>query len=144
MIIGYFRLVGATLRPFVRCDIAFPDYPDVPPAPIEFVVDTGSDTTALSPDDAASLGLQFATLRVGQRSEGAGSEFPTRIVEPLITVQDFSTLHPLSIPEVTPPMPSLLGRDFMCGFALFMEERTERVFLVTPEDLDNFGIPSLR
>ena len=144
MIIGYFRLVGATLRPFIRCDIAFPEYPDIAPAPIEFVVDTGSDTTVLSPDDAVSLGLQVDTLDVGQRMGGVGSQFPTRIIESRITVQDFYISHLLRIPEIDHPMPSLLGRDFMRGFALFMEERTERVFLLEPSDLDNFRIPSLR
>ena len=144
MIIGYFDLVGATLRPFIRCDISFPDYPDIAPAPIEFVVDTGADMTALSPDDAAGLGIQVAALGFGQRIGGVGSAFSTRVVESQITFQDFSTPHLLHIPEVSHPMPSLLGRDFMRGFALFMEERTERVFLLEPGDLDNFGIPSLR
>ncbi len=144
MIIGYFALVGATRRPFIRCDVSIPAYPDIAPTPIEFVVDTGSDMTALSPDDAESLGLRVAALDIGQTSGGVGSAFATRVVQSRITVQGLSTPHLLHIPEVTHPMPSLLGRDFMRDFALFMEERTGRVFLLDREDLDSFGIPSLR
>ena len=144
MIIGYFALAGATRRPFIRCDVSIPAYPDIAPTSIEFVVDTGSDMTALSPDDADSLGLRTVTLDLGQTIGGVGSEFSTRVVESRITVQDYSTLHLLHIPEVSHPMPSLLGRDFLRDFALFMEERTGRVFLLGRDDLDSFGIPSLR
>jgi hypothetical protein len=40
-------------------------------------------------------------------------------------------------------MLSLLGRDFMRDFALFMEERTGRVLLLDQDDLESFGIPPL-
>ncbi len=143
MIIGYFRPVGATRRPFIRCDIQFPAYPDIAPASIEFVIDTGSDMTTISPDIAGRSGLRVATLDTGVRSRGVGSAFSTRVVESRITVQNFSTLHPLHILEVDHPMPSLLGRDFMRGFALFVEERTGRVLLLDQNDLNNFGIPPL-
>ncbi len=144
MIIGYFDLVGATLRPFIRCEVTFPSYPDIAPASVEFVIDTGSDMTAISPNVAARAGLRTAELHAGHRGTGVGSAFSTRVVESQIAVQDFYTSHLLHIPDLSQPMPSLLGRDFMRGFALFMEERTERVFLLTPDDLDNFGIPPLR
>ena len=144
MIIGYFRLVGATLRPFIRCDVAFPDYPNIASASVEFVIDTGSDMTSISPDAAEKAGLRTDALDTGQRGTGVGSAFSTRVVESSITVQDYSTLHLMHIPEVSHPMPSLLGRDFMRGFALFVEERTGRVFLLDQNDLDGFGIPSLR
>ena len=144
MIIGYFAPVGVTRRPFIRCDVSIPAYPDIAPTSIEFVVDTGADMTVLSPDDAESLGLRVAALDIGQTSGGVGSTFSTRVVQSHITVQGFSTPHLLHIPEVRHPMPSLLGRDFMRDFALFMEERTGRVFLLDRDDLDSFGIPSLR
>ena len=144
MIIGYFRLVGATRRPFIRCDVAFPAYPDIAPASIEFVVDTGSDTTIISPGAAERSGLRVAVLDIGQTTRGVGSAFATRVVQSRITVQGFSTSHLLYVPEVRHPMPSLLGRDFMRDFALFMEEHTGRVFLLDRDDLDSFGIPSLR
>ena len=140
MIVGYFALVGATRRPFVRCDVSVPAYPDIASASIEFVVDTGSDMTALSPDDANSLGLRTATLDLGQTTRGVGSTFSTRTVESHIIVQGYSTLH---IPDVDHSMPSLLGRDFMRDFALFMEERTGRVLLLNQDDLESFGIPPL-
>ena len=144
MIIGYFALAGATRRPFIQCEVSIPVYPDIAPTSIEFVVDTGSDITVISPDDAESLGLRVAALDLGQTTRGVGSAFATRVVQSHITVQGFSTPHLLHIPEVRHPMPSLLGRDFMRDFALFMEERTGRVFLLDRDDLNSFGIPSLR
>lgn len=144
MIIGYFAPAGVTQRPFIRCDVVFPAYSDIAPASIEFVVDTGSDTTVISPDAAERSGLRVAALDLGQTTQGVGSAFATRVVQSHITVQGFSTPHLLHIPEVSHPMPSLLGRDFLRDFALFMEERTGRVFLLDRDDLDSFGIPSLR
>ena len=91
MIIGYFRPVGTTRRPFIRCDIAFPAYPDIAPVSIEFVIDTGSDMTSISLNAAERAGLRVAALDTGQRSRGVGSEFTTRVVESRITVQDYST-----------------------------------------------------
>ena len=143
MIVGYFALVGATRRPFVWCDVSVSAYPDIASASIEFVVDTGSDMTALSPDDANSLGLRTATLDLGQTTRGVRSTFSTKTVESRIIVQGYSTLHTLHIPDVDHSMPSLLGRDFMRDFALFMEERTGRVLLLDQDDLESFGIPPL-
>lgn len=33
-------------------------------------------------------------------------------------------------------MPSVLGRDILSRFALFMEERTQRVLLLEPDEAD--------
>ena len=41
----------------------------------------------------------------------------------------------MHVPEVRQPIPSLVGRDFMANFALFMEERTGRVLFLNEEDL---------
>jgi hypothetical protein len=143
VIIGYFRTVGGARRPFVRCEVAFPAYPDITPASIEFVVDTGSDLTTISPLAAGRACLRVATLDLGQTTRGVGSTFSTRTVESRIIVQGYSTLHTLHIPDVDHSMPSLLGRDFMRDFALFMEERTGRVLLLDQDDLESFAIPPL-
>ena len=37
-------------------------------------------------------------------------------------------------------MPSLLGRDVLSHFALFMEERTQRVLLLEPEEADRLAL----
>jgi hypothetical protein len=38
-------------------------------------------------------------------------------------------------------IPSLLGRDILSHFALIFEERTERVLLLTPEEVDRLNLP---
>ena len=41
------------------------------------------------------------------------------------------------------PIPSLLGRDFMSNFALFMEEGTGKVLFLDEEDLSTLGLSIL-
>lgn len=38
-------------------------------------------------------------------------------------------------------MPSILGRDVLSRFALVMEERTNRVLLLEPEEADRVNWP---
>ena len=105
-------------------------------------MDTGADRTILSPIDAKNMGLDVPALDVGLRSRGIGGEVSTRVVESTLTVQGYSTSITMHVPEVRQPIPSLAGRDFMASFALFMEERTERVLFLDEEDLNamNFAI----
>ncbi len=136
MIRGYFSTVGAVRRPFLYCSLEFPEHPNVGASGVELLVDTGADRTILSPIDAEGMGLDASTLDVGRRSSGIGGEVSTRVVESMLTVQGYSTPITLHIPEVRQPIPSLLGRDFMAKFALFMEERTGRVLFLDEEDLN--------
>ena len=135
MIRGYFSTVGAVRRPFLYCSLEFPKHPYVGAAGVELPVDTGADRTILSPIDAESMRLDASSLDVGLRSRGIGGEISTRVVESKLTVQGYSTSITLHVPEVRQPIPSLLGRDFMAKFALFMEEKTERVLLLDDDDL---------
>ena len=136
MIRGYFSTVGAVRRPFLYCDFEFPKFPDVGTVGVELLVDTGADRTILSPIDAESIGLDLSTLDAGRRSSGIGGETSTRVVESRLTTQNYSTPLVLHIPEVRQPIPSLLGRDFMSSFALFMEESTGKVLFFEQGDLD--------
>ena len=135
MIRGYFSTIGAVRRPLLYCSLEFPKHPNVGAAGVELLVDTGADRTILSPIDAESMGLDASSLDVGLGSRGIGGEISTRVVESKLTVQGYSTSITLHVPEVRQPIPSLLGRDFMAKFALFMEERTERVFFLEEEEL---------
>ena len=139
MIRGYFSTVGASRRPFLYCSIEFSDHPNIGTVGVELLVDTGADRTILSPIDAASIGLDASTLDLGLRSRGIGGEISTRAVESELAIQGYSTSITLHIPEVRQPIPSLLGRDFMANFALFMEERTGRVLFLNDEDLNAVG-----
>ena len=143
MIRGYFSTDRTIRRPFVRCELEFPDHPDIRPARVELLVDTGADRTMLSPVMADRIGLNLDSLGTGRRSTGIGGSVLTRVVECQFTIQDFTTQLGLQIPEIRMPVPAILGRDIMADFALFMEERTRRVLLLNQNDLEGMGFASL-
>lgn len=142
MIHGYFSTVGAIRRPFLYCSLEFPKYPTVGASGVELLVDTGADRTILSRIDAESMGLDVSTLGAGRRSRGIGGEVSTRVVESILTIQGHTTSITMHVPEVRQPIPSLVGRDFMVKFGLFMEERTGRVLFLDEDDLNtmNFAV----
>ena len=131
MIRGYFSTIGTIRRPFLYCDFEPLGGSDVGTVGIEFLVDTGADRTLLSPVDAENIGLDVSKLKVGRRSIGVGGEMSPRVLESRLTTQGYSTLLTLHIPEARLPIPSLLGRDFIANFGLFIEERTGRVLFST-------------
>lgn len=135
MIRGYFTR-GAIRRPFVSTVLQFPTFNDLLYA-VEFLVDTGADRTLLSPVDAATIGIDIPALPLASPSRGVGDRpVPTRTIEAVLTLQYFSSAFTLHIPETPNPIPSLLGRDILSHFALFMEERTSRVLLLEPQEAD--------
>ncbi len=144
MIRGYFYTAGVRRRPFVQARFDFPSLNRSLEVPL--LVDTGADRTIIAPLDANRLGLDLSTLSMGQPSTGVGGQMNTRLVEALVTLDDFSTTLTLTILEPLPerralPIPSLLGRDIISRFALFIEERTNRVLLLEPEEADALNIP---
>ncbi len=148
MIRGYFSREGARQRAFVNAAFQFSAIDDR-----EFetplLVDTGADRTILSPGAARRLALRFtldlATLPRGVPSTGVGGQANTRIVDTVLNLQGFSTPLTLTVleapPGPLPPIPSLLGRDVLIHFALFMEQRTNRVFLLDPSEADRLSLP---
>ncbi len=142
MIRGYFSTIGTVRRPFLYCDFELRDGSDAGPVGVEFLVDTGANRTLLSPIDADNIGIDVSKLKMGRRSVGVGGEMSTRVVESRLTTQGYSTLLTLHIPEARLPIPSLLGRDFMANFGLFIEERTGRVFFFDEEEINGLEIPA--
>jgi hypothetical protein len=56
----------------------------------------------------------------------------------------FSTLTILDPPPAPQPLlaiPSLLGRDVISCFALIVDQRTQRVLLLEPEEADALNLP---
>ena len=147
MIRGYFRSVGSVRRPYVRGLIDIPTL-DVTGMEIRFVVDTGADRTVLGHSDALRMvglyGVDLTRLQVGRPSRGVGGVAATRVVPVVLGLEGFSANMELPILEPTADqpigIPSLLGRDILAHFALFMEERTDRVLLLEPQEVDRLEL----
>ncbi|MBM2827259.1 MAG: Peptidase protein [Dehalococcoidia bacterium] len=147
MIRGYFGGPGARLRPFVIASVSIPHLQIR--GTVHFLVDTGADTTLLAPRDAKELGLDINSLPQSPPSMGVGGPTPTASTEATITLDSLSFTISLRILAPTDQrqqrslqfIPSLLGRDIMAHFALFMEERTRRVLLLEPEEVGRLQIP---
>ena len=92
---------------------------------------------------AESIGLDLATLPDGGTSTGVGGVSAVRQVKVSLSVQDFSAEFWLRILELRQPAPSVLGRDFISNFALFMEERTGRVLFLDQSDVAMYGLADL-
>lgn len=148
MIRGYFAVRGTRRRPVV--DAVF-QFPRISPRSFQarLLVDTGADRTAIAPLDAMrlqrELGMDLTTLPKGQPGTGVGGQMETRTLEAVLTLDSFSTPLTLTILEPPPglmlPIPSLLGRDILSHFALFLEERTNRVLLLEPGETNALPLP---
>ncbi len=143
MLNGYFSDNGVRNAPYLACYLQFPDVPHIELSPIEFLVDTGADRTTLSRPTAENIGLDLAILPDGGTSSGVGGVSAARQVRTQLSVQGYSAIFWLRILESRHPAPSILGRDFMSNFALFMEERTGRVLFLDQADIDTHGLAAL-
>ena len=144
MIRGYFYTTGIRRRPFVQALFSFSTLGRSLEVPL--LVDTGADRTILAPIDANRLSLDLSSLPPGQPGTGVGGQMNTRLIEAVISLDNFilpltlTILEPQS-PDRTSLIPSLLGRDIISRFALFIEERTNRVLLLEPQEVDTLNIP---
>jgi predicted aspartyl protease len=147
---GFFRTEGPHQRPYVDVVVQFPII-NRQALDIAFLVDTGADRTILSPFDASRLREQFGvdllSLPAGAPSTGVGGRASTRRIEATLNLGDFSTDITLAVleppPGRLPGMPSLLGRDIISRFALFVEERTARMLLLNALEADAVNLPIL-
>jgi hypothetical protein len=149
MISGYFRPRGTRLRPFVRAALQLPSLQGRV-FELELLVDTGADRTILAPAAAVRLsgryGLDLTSLPRGVPTAGVGGRAATRTIEAVVVLGSFES-RVLSLPVLEPPtastpsIPSLLGRDLFAHFALFLEERTQRMLLLEPHEVDALPLP---
>lgn len=150
MTTGYFQADGAYRKPYIDIEVSFPDLGNRSLA-IAFLIDTGADSTILSPDVLVyirnELGIEFFDLPVsGTPISGVGGYVRTRTIRATLTIGSYSTTMP--VPIVEPPsgepmnMPSLLGMDILQDFALFVESRSDRVALLDAAQTEGIAFPS--
>ena len=152
MVSGYFRLDddGFT-RAYIDLAVEFHE-PTVARLVVTFAVDTGADRTLLSPHIAEWLRADFdfdiRSLEKDNPIGGIGGQVNTRKTRATLYSGGQWITSNMSIPiiDAVPgpdSMPSLLGRDIIDYFALFMERRTERVLsLDAAEAEDSVSIPT--
>lgn len=148
MIRGQLIARGGRRRPFVLAHIVIPSQgisDDV-----NLLVDTGADGTLLAPSDATRLRLNLPQLPPGPPSTGVGGRVPTVYAQASLTLDSLTYQLPVRIlaprsrvqQQALAHIPSLLGRDILAHFALFFEERTDRVLLRTSQEADALHLPS--
>ena len=145
MISGYFRLDdNGIMRPYIDLDVDF-HAPLNGRIRISFVVDTGADRTLLSAHVARDLERRFnfdiRSLRLDSPLGGIGGQVDTRSLDVTLSQDRFWIAMPVSVIDAFPgpnTAPSLLGRDMLDYFALFIERRTHSVFLLDAGEADDF------
>jgi hypothetical protein len=140
MIRGVFRPEGSRRRPYVSAFLEIPSLSIA--ADVAFLVDTGADSTVLAPRDIVKLQIDPSPLQAGPRSAGVGGSTPTAQAPAVLTLGYLRHVFTLRLLVPTDRaqqralgrIPSLLGRDILSFFALFLEERTDRVLLLDPAE----------
>lgn len=128
---GCFLAVAGRSRPYVDATLQFPSIGKQ--LDVRLLVDTGADRTVLGPQDAARLGIDYAALARGQEVGGLGGRVDTRVTDATLAFESLAI--PISLTVLDPgatrqlAVPSLLGRDVLAQFALFMDESRGRVLL---------------
>ena len=147
MIRGYLERFSGRRRPFVDARVSLPTLGLADD--VSFLIDTGADSTVLAPTDAAYLRIPLTQLPPGLPTAGVGGRVPTLTVPAVIGLGHHSL--PLTLRILAPAarrqtqalrtIPSLLGRDMLAHFALFLEERTQRVMLLEPHEVRALRFP---
>ncbi len=116
------------------------------------LIDTGSDRITFTPSHARlrelaqAYGFDLYALPQGPAGYGPSGVSPTRTIDAVLTLGVFpnsAVVGSVEVRVVEPPsdmevreLPPVLGRDILSRFALFLEERTDRVFLLEPHEAD--------
>lgn len=147
MIRGRFEGLPGRRRPFITAHLSIPSQNI--PGDVNFLVDTGADSIVLAPTDALFLGINTASLPQGAPSIGVGGPTPTVNADAVLTLNNrvFNILLRILAPRTRRQqralrtIPSLLGRNILSRFALFVEERTNRVLLLEPQEANALNLP---
>lgn len=90
-------------------------------SPIDFLVDTDSDVTALNPGDGRRMGIDYANLAYTESTIGVGSQQQTAVVNAIVVfASDIGTLpvyavrlHIIPYSVECEQLHSLLGTDIL-------------------------------
>ena len=149
MIRGYFSLRSGRKRPFITASLEFPSARR-PNRHIvtDFLVDTGADRTILSPRDAEKLhglGIEVEGLAIGPASTGIGGSVRTRVIDAIFNLDSSAFPLTIAILDATAGLgrshiPSIIGRDILDQFALFVEQRSDRILLLDANEADALAL----
>ena len=147
MIRGDFEIIDGSPTPCVLGIVNIPSI-GVGEMTIWFIIDTGADRSLIGDSDANRMFRRFnvdpARLRRGPSSQGLGGVAEMRTAEATLRFDDSPIPVSIDILEPSPDIqfrvPSLLGRDVLSHFALFVEERTRKVLLLEPAEADALGL----
>jgi predicted aspartyl protease len=139
MIRGYFRAFVGGRRPYVAARLSVAGIERT----IHWLVDTGADMTVLSPGDTETMQLDLRSLP-RRTAAGVGGAAETALLPATVSLDDSPIDILLSVLLPTDPeqysslqaVPSLLGRDVLAPFGLYIEERRGLVLLFEPEEID--------
>lgn len=121
---------------------------------IEFLIDTGSYSTALHPEDVDRLGIDYRRLNPASRSYSAGIGgrmgyyaepavvmFPDRDGTPRFCELTVHICEPTDHPGIR-EFPALLGRDFLNRCSLFLDSSQNLVQLEPKNIFEAFIQPA--
>lgn len=146
MIRGYFTGPLGRKRPYIEAPVTIRETGTR--RDVAFLIDTGADRGLLSAQDATALGLDTLTLPQS-RSRGVGGSAGTHNVSATLRLGlrtflvVFRVLAGSDAAQQRAPsaVPSLLGRDVLAHFGLYIEERRDLVLLLEPAEADALAFP---
>ncbi len=139
MIRGFFRHEGAKPRPFVVATFNFGQ--GTVNYATDLLIDTGADRTLLAPRDTTRLrldyGIDLTRSPRGAPSTGVGGSIGTFAVETTLILGAIAL--PITLAVIDPPprllaIPSILGRDVLSRFALYLDQPAGLVRRLEPHE----------
>ena len=150
MISGYYQIDDNDIWcPYIDLDVDFPA-PINARIRVSFVVDTGADRTLLSAQVTQELERRFdfdiRSLEPDISIGGVGGLVDTRRIDATLSQGRHWLNAPILIIDAVPgpnTVTSLLGRDFIDDYALFLQRRSFRVLLLDDGEAEDFvNIPT--
>ena len=146
MIRGYFTGPPGRKRPYIEAPVTLRELGRT--RDVAFLIDTGADRGLISERDATALGLDAFTLPQS-RSRGVGGSATTGHVPATLRLgsRTFLVVFRVLVEsdatlQATPSaVPSLLGRDLLSHFGLYIEERRDLVLLLEPGETERLALP---